>query len=82
MNKVIDEVDNLIDMLNNTDFVKNMASCKKKIISESLINTTDVKELYKNPVIHEYVTNQNTLDYHILYLNKEISKLLNNKVCR
>ena len=28
------------------------------------------------------IENENILDFHIYYLNKEINKLINNKICR
>ena len=41
-----------------------------------------IKKLYENEVIHRYIENENILDFHIYYLNKEINKLINNKICR
>ena len=66
---IIENVDNLIDNLSNTDFVKNMKEIKNKS------NITDLDK-------KEYIKNQNILDMHIYYLNTEIKKITNNKVCR
>lgn len=82
MFEVLDEVDNLINKLDNTDFVVNMKKYKDIIIKNNLINTTNIKELYKNDIIHKYIENENILDYHILYLNMKLNKLIDNKVCR
>ena len=49
---------------------------KETIKQNNLINNKDIKELYKNEIIHKYVENQNILDLHIYYLNKEIKKLM------
>ena len=78
---VIEEVDKLIDVFNSTDFVKNMYELKSVIKNNNLVNSSDVRVLYNNPTIHKYVENQNILDMHIYYLNKEINKLIDDKVC-
>lgn len=77
---VIEKTNDLIDELDNTDFVINMKKLKKEIINNNLINTNDVKELYKNEIIHKYIENQNILDLHIYYLNSKIKEITNNKV--
>ena len=82
MFEILDELDNLIDKFNNTDFVNNMRYLKDEIRNNKLINTKDVKKLYENEVIHRYIENENILDFHIYYLNNEINKLINNKICR
>lgn len=76
MINVILETDELIDVLSNTDFVKNMISLRKKIIDENITISRN------NEIVREYISNQNTFDYHIYYLNSEINKLINNKACR
>lgn len=76
MINVILETDELIDVLSNTDFVKNMIDLRKKIIDENITISRD------NEIVREYISNQNIFDYHIYYLNSEINKLINNKVCR
>ena len=76
MMNVILETDELIDVLSNTDFVKNMISLRKKIIDENITISRDEK------IVKEYISNQNIFDYHIYYLNSEINKLINNKACR
>lgn len=76
MMNVILETDELIDVLSNTDFVKNMINLRKKIIDENITISRDDK------IVNEYISNQNIFDYHIYYLNSEINKLINNKVCR
>ena len=82
MFEILDELYNLIDKFNNTDFVNNMRYLKDEIRNNKLINTKDVKKLYENEVIHRYIENENILDFHIYYLNKKINKLINNKICR
>jgi len=73
---VIEETDKLIDILNNSDFVKEMICLRKKIIDENI-------EIDRNnEVIKKYITNQNIFDLHIYYLNTEINKLINNKGCK
>ena len=73
---VIEETDKLIDVLNNSDFVKEMIRLRKKIIDENI-------EIDRNnEVIKEYITNQNIFDLHIYYLNTEINKLIINKGCK
>lgn len=76
MMNVILETDELIDVLSNTDFVKNMIDLRKKIIDENITISRDEK------IVKEYISNQNIFDYHIYYLNSEINKLINNKACR
>lgn len=76
MMNVILETDELIDVLSNTDFVKNMIRLRKKIIDENITISRDEK------IVKEYISNQNIFDYHIYYLNSEINKLINNKACR
>ena len=76
MMNVILETDELIDVLSNTDFVKNMIDLRKKIIDENITISRDDK------TVKEYISNQNIFDYHIYYLNSEINKLINNKACR
>ena len=76
MMNVILETDELIDVLSNTDFVKNMIDLRKKIIDENITISKDDK------TVKEYISNQNIFDYHIYYLNSEIKKLINNKACR
>lgn len=78
---VIENVDKLIDTFKSTDFVKNMYELKSIINNNNLINSSDVRKLYNNSIIHKYVENQNILDMHIYYLNKEINKLIDDKVC-
>lgn len=82
MEEVLIEADKLIEKFRNTDFVQQMMINKIKINNDNLINTPDIKELYKNEIIHSYIKNQNILDYHIYYLNKEINKLIDNKICK
>ena len=73
---VIEETDKLIDVLNESTFVKEMIRLRKKIIDENI-------EIDRNnEVIKEYITNQNMFDLHIYYLNTEINKLINNKGCK
>lgn len=72
---VIEEVDNLIDAFNDSDFVIKMRELKKQIVDENIIIDRE------NAVIKEYIKNQNLFDFHIYYLNNEINKLINNKVC-
>ena len=72
---VIEEVDNLIDAFNDSDFVIKMRELKKQIVDENIIIDRE------NDVIKEYIRNQNLFDFHIYYLNNEINKLINNKVC-
>lgn len=81
MIEVIEKTDKLIDDLNDSKMVKDMKKLKQKIDNEKLINTTDVKVLYENPIICEYVRNQNDLDMYIYYLNKKISNIIGNKGC-
>ena len=59
MFEILDELDNLIDKFNNTDFVNNMRYLKDEIRNNKLINTKDVKKLYENEVIHRYIENEN-----------------------
>jgi len=73
---VIEEVDKLIDVLSDSNFVKEMIRLRKKIIDENI--EIDVN----NEVIREYIKNQNIFDLHIYYLNNEINKLINNKGCK
>lgn len=73
---VIEEVDKLIDVLSDSNFVKEMNRLRKKIIDENI--EIDVN----NEVIREYIKNQNIFDLHIYYLNNEINKLINNKGCK
>lgn len=82
MLEVIESVDKFLDKLDNTDFIKNMKVSKKEIEEKHLINNDDVKVLYQNPIIHDYVSNQNILDMHILYLNQKLKEITNNRVCR
>ena len=72
---VIEEVDNLIDVFNDSDFVIKMRELKKQIVNENIVIDRE------NAVIKEYIKNQNLFDFHIYYLNNEINKLINNKVC-
>lgn len=76
MIEVTEQTDKLIDVLNDTSFVKEMLRLRKKIIDENI-------EIDRNnEVIREYITNQNIFDLHIYYLNTEINKLINNKGCK
>ena len=76
MLEVIEETDKLIDVLEKSDFVKEMISLRNKIIDENI-------EIDRNnEVIREYIRNQNIFDLHIYYLNNEINKLINNKGCK
>lgn len=77
---VIKKTDELIDELNDSDFVINMKELKEKIVNNNLINTSDKKELFKNDIIHKYIENQNILDLHIYYLNSKIKEITNNRV--
>ena len=79
MFEILDELDNLIDKFNNTDFVNNMRYLKDEIRNNKLINTKMLKYGDEN---YRYIENENILDFHIYYLNKEINKLINNKICR
>ena len=73
---VIEETDKLIDVLEKSDFVKEMISLRNKIIEENI-------EIDRNnEVIREYIKSQNIFDLHIYYLNTEINKLINNKGCK
>ncbi len=81
MIEVIEEVDKLIDIFKSTDFVKNMYELKEEIKVNNLINSSNERELYNNPTVHRYIENQNILDLHIYYFNKEINKLIDDKVC-
>ena len=76
MLEVIEETDKLIDVLEKSDFVKEMISLRNKIIDENI-------EIDRNnEVIREYIRNQNIFDLHIYYMNNEINKLINNKGCK
>lgn len=76
MFEILEEADILLDKFRQSEFVQNMISLKETIKQNNLINNKDIKELYKNKIIHKYVENQNILDLHIYYLNKEIKKLM------
>lgn len=76
MFEILEEADILLDKFRQSEFVQNMISLKETIKQNNLINNKDIKELYKNEIIHKYVENQNILDLHIYYLNKEIKKLM------
>ena len=76
MFQILEEADILLDKFRQSEFVQNMISLKETIKQNNLINNKDIKELYKNEIIHKYVENQNILDLHIYYLNKEIKKLM------
>ena len=76
MFEILEEADIKIDKFKQSEFVQNMISLKETIKQNNLINNKDIKELYKNEIIHKYVENQNILDLHIYYLNKEIKKLM------
>ena len=80
MENVIEKVDELISELDNTDFISKMKITKEEIESKHLINSSDVRSLYQNPIIHEYVENQNILDMHILYLNQKLKEITNNRI--
>ena len=64
MMNVILETDKLIDVLNSTDFVKNMISLRKKIIDENITISID------NKIVREYISNQNLeyIQYHEKYV--------------
>lgn len=76
MFEILEEAEILLDKFRQSEFVQNMISLKETIKQNNLINNKDIKELYKNEIIHKYVENQNILDLHIYYLNKEIKKLM------
>lgn len=76
MFEILEEADILLDKFRQSEFVQNMISLKETIKQNNLINNKDIKELYKNEIIHKYIENQNILDLHIYYLNKEIKKLM------
>lgn len=76
MFEILEEADILLDKFRQSEFVQNMISLKETIKQNNLINNKDIKELYKNEIIHKYVENQNILDLYIYYLNKEIKKLM------
>lgn len=78
MNEVLDQTNRVIDSLSNSIFVKNMIENKKIINDNNLLkNNLDLN----NNVIHKYIENQNMFDLYIMYMNKEINKLLDNKYC-
>lgn len=52
--------------------------------TDKLISTLDNSSLIKNiksTKDKEYLSNLNTLNLHIYYLNKEINKLIQNRSC-
>ncbi len=52
--------------------------------TDKLISTLDKSSLIKNiksSKDKEYLSNLNTLNLHIYYLNKEINKLIQNRSC-
>lgn len=48
-----------------------------------LIDKFKKSEMVRNMIDNkEYLQNQNLLNYHIYYLNKNLNKLIDNKICK
>lgn len=94
MNDIIKKTYELIDILDNSDIIKELSYYKDKIINDKyildLINKynnsnnneeriTMKKELYNNINYKKYMENYNKLNYIILDINNRIKKITNTK---
>lgn len=93
MNNIIDKADEIIDKINNSKEMKRIFKLKESINNDSniqgIINEFNIKKdsitkvkLYNIDSVKEYILIQNEIDYLIMYLNKELNSLTNNKTCK
>lgn len=86
LDKLLDE---LIVLLENNDYIKQMSLIKKKIDKETLdlinnyrINPSVInkKKLYNNEVFREYIECETNINYLIMNINNKF-KLIRGKCC-
>jgi len=94
MSEIIEKTYNLLDVLDNSEVIKNLTYYKNKLLKNnnilSLIDSynkeknnskkiTIKKELYKNKDYNNYMKYYNELYYIVLKINKKYSEYTNTK---
>ncbi len=92
MHKVIEKTYELIDVMDNSDMVRNIKSSKKKLLLDRKfirkiasvqedMSIDNKKMLYDNVYYKMYMDNYYELQLIILDINKRINSILGNKEC-
>lgn len=92
MHKVIEKTYELIDVMDNSDMVRNIKSSKKKLLLDRKfirkiasvqedMSIDNKKKLYDNVYYKMYMDNYYELQLIILDINKRINSILGNKEC-
>lgn len=92
MHKVIEKTYELIDVMDNSDMVRNIKSSKKKLLLDRKfirkiasvqedMSIDNKKKLYDNVYYKMYMDNYYELQLIILDINKRINSILCNKEC-
>lgn len=92
MHKVIEKTYELIDVMDNSDMVRNIKSSKKKLLLDRKfirkiasvqedMSIDNKKKLYDNVYYKMYMDNYYELQLIILDINKRINGILGNKEC-
>lgn len=92
MHKVIEKTYELIDVMDNSDMVRNIKSSKEKLLLDRKfirkiasvqedMSIDNKKKLYDNVYYKMYMDNYYELQLIILDINKRINSILGNKEC-
>ena len=92
MNEVIEKTYELLDYLDNSKIVKELATAKNKLLSNQNIlnkikkyqkekNITLKKEIFNNPDYAKYIKCYNQLSYLVMEINKRIKNITGKKGC-
>lgn len=92
MHKVIEKTYELIDVIDNSNMVRNIKSSKKKLLLDRKfirkiasvqedMSIDNKKKLYDNVYYKMYMDNYYELQLIILDINKRINSILGNKEC-
>lgn len=92
MNEVIEKTYELLDYLDNSKIVKELATAKKKLLSNQNIlnkikkyqkekNITLKKEIFNNLDYANYIKCYNQLSYLVMEINKRIKNITGKKGC-
>lgn len=96
MNNIIKQTINFLNILDNSDLIKDLTFYKKELLKDEelikkinkLNNTEDIiqkmnlkKELYQNKYYQKYMEKYDELTFLILKINKKYNSLLGQRSC-
>ncbi len=92
MKEIEDKIDNLINILDNNEYVKKIKELNTiikddkelmKLLEEYKYNKSDSlkRKILENENFKEYKTNETEINFIIMYLNKKLKEIQDGKEC-